>query len=251
MTQTTGEIERNAERTRSDLSATLDEIRGRMEPSHLVDRAFSYARSNGGSDFVRNAASQARDNPLPILLIGAGIAWLMSGRQPGSGPSVGALQGSAMRGSHDARDAVSGLASAVGDAVSAAAGGVRDAVASGKSGVRDASSRVSGMTTSTSDGLQSGAAQVQSAFGQLQRLCVENPIAAGAIGVAIGAAIGAAFPTTETESRLMGAQADDLKATLKAKADEGMERGQRAVQAGLEEAKSEPSKPSSADSTRA
>lgn len=240
MTKSTSELERDAERTRADLSSTLDEIRGRLEPGQIADRAFTYARNNGGSDFLRNAATQARDNPLPVLLIGAGVAWLMSGRKPGTGPSFGDLRGSGGRTAHDARHAASEATSAVGDAMSSAKASVRDAFASGRSSLQDAGSTVGSFASSTSKTFQSGGAQVGQIFGDLPRMCAENPIAVGAIGLAIGAAIGAAFPSTETENRLMGAEADDLKSGLRTKAAEGVDRVERAVEAALDEAKEPP-----------
>ncbi|MFC7054164.1 DUF3618 domain-containing protein [Hansschlegelia quercus] len=237
MTRSTSELERDAERTRAELSSTLDEIRARMEPGRVVDQAFAYARNNGGSDFVRNAATQARDNPLPVLLIGAGLAWLMSGRKPAAGPSLGALHGGGVRTAHDARDLTSSAAAAVGDAMSSASAGMRDALGAGKSGVEGVGAKVGSLASSAGDTLQTGGARIGDAVSELQRLCTENPIAVGAIGLAIGAALGAALPGTETENRLMGSEADELKSALKAKADEQLERGERAMQAGLEEAK--------------
>jgi hypothetical protein len=237
MTKSTSELERDAERTRADLSSTLDEIRTRMEPGRLADQAFAYARNNGGADFMRNAATQARDNPLPVLLIGAGLAWLMSGRKPGNGPSMGDLHSGGVRKAHDARDMTTSAVSAVGDAMSSATSGVRSALGSGRSGVEGVGAKVGSLASSAGDTLHSGGARLGDVVGDLQRLCTENPIAVGAIGLAIGAAIGAALPSTETENRLMGSEADELKLALKSKADEQIERGERAVQAGLEEAK--------------
>lgn len=237
MTKTTGELEREAERTREDLSATLDELRDRIEPGRLVDQAFSYARDNGGADFMRNAATQARDNPLPVFLIGAGLAWLMSGRKPATGPSAGTIHDVAMRRTHDAQDAASGVASAVGNAASALSDTVQGAFRSGKSGASHVGGKVGDMGAATSEGLRSGGARAQDAFGSVQSMFADNPVALGALGVAIGAAIGAALPTTETENRLLGEHADELKSTLKSKAEEGAELGKRAVSAGLEEAR--------------
>ena len=237
MTKSTSELERDAERTRAELSSTLDEIRGRMEPGRIMDRAFSYARVNGGTDFVKNAAVQARENPLPVLLIGAGLAWLISGRKPVAGPSLGDLHSAGLRTAHDAQGAASSASSAVGDAMSSASAGAREAFSSGKAGVHNAGAAMGAFASSAGDTLKSGGEQIRGAAGDLQRFCAENPIAVGAVALAVGAAIGAAFPNTDAENRLMGSQADDLKATAKAKAEEGLERGERAVKAGLEEAK--------------
>jgi hypothetical protein len=237
MTKSTSELEREAEATRAQLAATLSELRNRVEPGALADQAFAYARSNGGADFVRNASAQARDNPLPVLLIGAGLAWLMSGRAPSSGPSASAVGDAAMRRTHDVQNAVSDAVGAVSGAASAAMSGLRDAAASGVSGVSQAGARVGDMGAAMGGGLQSGGARAQDAFGRLQAMFADNPVAIGALGVAIGAAIGAALPATETENKLMGEQADDLKAAAKAAAEEHVELGKKAVSAGLDEAR--------------
>jgi ElaB/YqjD/DUF883 family membrane-anchored ribosome-binding protein len=71
------QLEREAEQTRSQLAQTLDELRERITPGQLVDQAVDYAKDSGGGLFVRNLGRQATDNPLPVALIGAGVAWLM------------------------------------------------------------------------------------------------------------------------------------------------------------------------------
>lgn len=71
------QLEREAEQTRSQLAQTLDELRQRITPGQLVDEAVDYARDSGGGQFFRNLGHQAKSNPMPVALIGAGVAWLM------------------------------------------------------------------------------------------------------------------------------------------------------------------------------
>ena len=71
-------IERDVEARRADLRGTLDELRDRMTPGQVLDEAWQFARGSGGGDYVRNLGTSVRNNPLPVALIGAGIAWLMS-----------------------------------------------------------------------------------------------------------------------------------------------------------------------------
>jgi hypothetical protein len=78
-------IEREVEATRANLTGTLEEIRDRASPGQLFEQALDYAKQSGGTDFARNLAASVRDNPLPLLLIGAGIGWLMlSDRRTGT-----------------------------------------------------------------------------------------------------------------------------------------------------------------------
>ena len=70
-------IERDVERTRANLTRTLDELRDRLSPGQVMDQLTEWAKGSGGAEFARNLGAQVRDNPLPILLVGAGIGWLM------------------------------------------------------------------------------------------------------------------------------------------------------------------------------
>jgi F0F1-type ATP synthase membrane subunit b/b' len=84
------QLEREAEQTRSQLAQRLDELRERITPGQLVDEAVDYAKDSGGGVFVRNLGRQATANPLPVALIGAGIAWLMlsNGRHSANAASI-------------------------------------------------------------------------------------------------------------------------------------------------------------------
>jgi ElaB/YqjD/DUF883 family membrane-anchored ribosome-binding protein len=75
--RSSAEIERDVEQTRSGLSHTLEELRDRAAPGQLFEQALDYARTSGGADMMRNLGQAVRDNPLPLVLIGAGIGWLM------------------------------------------------------------------------------------------------------------------------------------------------------------------------------
>jgi ElaB/YqjD/DUF883 family membrane-anchored ribosome-binding protein len=81
--RSSAEIEREVESTRARLTGTLEELRDRASPGQLFEQALDYARESGGPEFARNLGRQVRDNPLPLLLIGVGVGWLMlSGNRP-------------------------------------------------------------------------------------------------------------------------------------------------------------------------
>ena len=84
--RSSAEIEREVEDTRARLTGTLEQLRDRATPGQLFEQALDYAKQSGGTDFARNLAASVRDNPLPLLLIGAGIGWLvLSDRRGGTG----------------------------------------------------------------------------------------------------------------------------------------------------------------------
>ena len=84
MTRTSEQLEREAEVARSNLAADLDELRHRITPGQIVDEVTDYARDTPLAEFAQNLVRDLRENPLPLLLISAGIAWSIfnSSRRP-------------------------------------------------------------------------------------------------------------------------------------------------------------------------
>ena len=80
MSSSASQIEREVEASRANVEDTVEALKDKMSVGQMVDEAARYFGNTGGSEMVSNLAAQARDNPLPLVLIGAGIAWLMSGR---------------------------------------------------------------------------------------------------------------------------------------------------------------------------
>ncbi len=76
MNARTDEIEAEIDATRARVGADIDELRERLSPGQLVDRAMSYLQHDGG-DFVGNLGRTVRDHPVPVLMLGIGTAWLM------------------------------------------------------------------------------------------------------------------------------------------------------------------------------
>src|SRR5689334_18464908 len=79
------QLERETEQTRSQLSDTLDELRASVSPGRLVDQISERLTDGAPAEFTRNLKEQVVGNPLPIAIIGAGLAWLMLGPRVGSG----------------------------------------------------------------------------------------------------------------------------------------------------------------------
>ena len=72
------ELEREARESRADVERTLDAIQDRLSPGQLVDQVARYMRDNGG-EFARNFGDTVRQNPVPVVLVGVGLAWMMLG----------------------------------------------------------------------------------------------------------------------------------------------------------------------------
>ena len=75
------ELEREVEAKRAEVEENLDALQDRLSPGQLMDQLFDYAKNGNGAEFTRNLGRSMRDNPMPVALIGAGMAWLMAGGQ--------------------------------------------------------------------------------------------------------------------------------------------------------------------------
>jgi ElaB/YqjD/DUF883 family membrane-anchored ribosome-binding protein len=160
MTHDTPAIRRDIERTRSEMSATIDEIQGRLRPSHLAEDAKEAARDaaaglvESAREAVRDAtigkaermvsdvkyrandtktslADTIRDNPLPAAIAAASIGWLFMNRSSRSGMSYGRDGGiarSAGQAVGAATDRAGEMAEMVGERASDVGGGVWDTV---------------------------------------------------------------------------------------------------------------------------
>lgn len=70
------EIEREIEARRARIEDRVDEISARLSPGQLLDEALRFTRQGPGADFTRNLGRSVVDNPLPVALMGASLAWL-------------------------------------------------------------------------------------------------------------------------------------------------------------------------------
>jgi hypothetical protein len=70
-------LEREAEDTLWQLSRTLEELRGRMTPGRVVDQVVDYTRGSPAAEFLRNLGREVRENPMPLVVVGIGILWLL------------------------------------------------------------------------------------------------------------------------------------------------------------------------------
>jgi ElaB/YqjD/DUF883 family membrane-anchored ribosome-binding protein len=79
------EIEQDLDRTRAEVSSTIDAIQSKLTPGQMMDQAFAYARTSLPADFGANLGNTIRDNPVPVALMGIGIAWLAMAGQNADG----------------------------------------------------------------------------------------------------------------------------------------------------------------------
>lgn len=253
------QLEREAEQTRSHIAETLAELRACATPGHVFNQIADRFGDGDGAALVKNLKRQTIDNPVPVALVGAGLAWLMlGGRSSTDGHSDFSGDVARQKGS-EAADKASELASDVGERAESAVEGAKQSAANAGEAVGQAASSVgeqvqgnaSAGYETVSDSARRAAAAVsgsaraagQSTFetgNAVVDFCRSQPVVLAGLGVVIGAALGALLPLTDTENRLMGATSDELKAHAQDVASEQYEAakkvGERALDAAQDEA---------------
>jgi hypothetical protein len=77
MTQSINELEHDIEETRARLDRTIDQIQGRLSPASIVDEMLGTVRQSPASGLYDGALAAVRRNPVPVMLIVAGVGWLV------------------------------------------------------------------------------------------------------------------------------------------------------------------------------
>jgi ElaB/YqjD/DUF883 family membrane-anchored ribosome-binding protein len=240
----TARLEREAEETRAQLEQTLGELRARMSPGQLLDQATGYLRNSSGRAFLGNLRDEVVHNPVPVTLIGAGIAWLaISGtigrRTNGNGHSHlardwGETAATAHDLAHDDRRAgaaqrahrsAEGLVDDARDAMSEAGDSMRE----GMDDVRDRAGTMYDQTMGRARRAAGKAADYGRAArhavepdGALVNFCREQPMLVAGLGIAIGAALGAMLPTSRPERQVMGEASREMKERVRDVASEAL-----------------------------
>lgn len=231
------EIEREIEQTRAEMNRTIDAIQRKLSPGQLMDQAFDYFRSGPGA-FANNFGQALKNNPVPVALVGIGLAWLALGGsrtpsylraspQPSGNGGIGETAGHAMERMGDmassagdyasetasqARARASDMAQGASERVREMADNVRDLAAEWSEGAstmaggaRDMASSARQQAQQLGSTMQDRAARASEGASHLLH---EQPLVVGALGLAIGAVLGAMLPPTRPEDEMMGEMRD-------------------------------------------
>lgn len=79
------QLDRDIDQIRRRISGTVDSLEERLSPTHFVDEAVRVIRLHG-AETAANFGTTVKQNPVALLLIGAGVIWLMKG--PSNTPAV-------------------------------------------------------------------------------------------------------------------------------------------------------------------
>lgn len=256
MTNETDKIEQDINRSRTALNDTIERLGGKLSPGQIVDEAMGLVQGQFGQ-LAGNVGKQVRDNPLPLLLIGAGVGLMVMNQlqhkndapklseddwraehhfrkiehiranTPKAADETDDAYGMRLHGEHaraldikqmagEAYDAFQARVTRTIEGLERRAANVRDTVSGGLS---KAGAYVSDQARHVGD-------MASDAKHQAGDLYTQNPLAAGAIGVAIGALLGSLAPLSSLERAKLQGVADDA---MRAGADLA-ERGANAVE---------------------
>lgn len=241
MSDTSEQIERQTESRRANIAELLGELRQRATPGEVVDNLFGW---DAGRETVRTLGNQVRGNPLPLALIGIGIAWLMAsdgskrserplteaemnqaigyGMSPPE-PQTESATDTARDFAGRMKDKTETLASEAGDAAGTLADKAEQAMDTVKNGAASAMDKAS----SAMDQTMAAGESVQRS---LNMLLEEQPLVLAGLGFALGLAAGAVVPMTDTENDLLGELSDDVRKSAAAVATGTYEDAKAAVQ---------------------
>lgn len=214
--QAMAEIEGQIARTRAELGLTLDAAAVELAPRHLVERGVDmvtdFLSANRPDGISFGAAFRA--DPVPLALIGLGVAWLVAenlglvgGVKFGEGSAAaGEAAASAQQIADHAEPALDGAGAHGGEgwmqrAAGAAQGAVRSIVADGGAVLERAGDYLG-------KALPSGGS-AQHAGGWLKGV-ERHPLVLGAAGLAAGAVVSLLLPTTRREQEIVGEARQDL-----------------------------------------
>ncbi len=98
--------EREADLARAQVHSTIDAIANKLTPGQLMDQSLGYLRRSLPAEFTSQLGRTVRDNPLPVALVGIGLAWLMLNgrREPATRPAAEWASASPEWAGTDARD---------------------------------------------------------------------------------------------------------------------------------------------------
>lgn len=210
------DIEREIEQTRNRLSRDIDELGNKLSPQNLKEEAKS-AIKGAAQGAVSNVSEQARrtgsrlvevirENPLPVIAVGAGVTWLLTQRSRSevSGGKMARYaytgpdrrQGEGWQSGSGIREKVGGTVSGVKDSMS----GVKDSVSEAASSVAERAGELGGEARRQTRRLKTN----------LEHTAEENPLALAIGAAVVGLALGMLLPGTRREDEIMGPARDQL-----------------------------------------
>jgi hypothetical protein len=245
MTRSAEDVEREVEATRGNLDRTAQAIKDKMTAPQIFDEVV-HGLGSTGTRMVNGLGDQVRENPVPLALIGLGLAWLVAGSIRGRDSTYeprtfaqDSYEGvDPYYGEADQAYDEGGQRRSLKDRATETLQGARARITEAVSGVADTpvGERAQALAGSAVDAADSARRAAQQTFtNTLDR----DPLIIGALGVVVGAAIGAALPASRIENRYAGPLRDKVLDKTRTLASDGLDGVRHATRAAYTGVKSE------------
>jgi len=283
MTRSVKELRQESENSRVELTATVhqlrqrisdtaDDIRHKVSPQHVRSEVADYI-NNTTQSWLGALKQKATDNPMqaiaagtavavpllrlargfpvPLLMIGAGLALtsktVRDRTQEAAAPAMDKAREALDDAAGRAQVLLGGVKDEVSSAQDRASGVIEDAHDIAIGVADDFRSRAAQTAGTVADKLRSGRDAAQDAIGQARetgaavkeaaatapakarRAIGDNAALIGGLGIAIGAIIAAALPATKAEGKVMGQASDGVKQAADDATQSGFEAAKNAT----------------------
>lgn len=237
--------------TRNRMDNTLNELGDKLQPRHLVEDAVDYfwtrehqaagKAKESVTKMGRKVVDEVREHPLPSLLIGAGVIWLLSQQRnrtariesgeeagPGLKEKAKEMLGSAKErlqglkeGAKGGTESLKEKASGMKEKASEVSGKAREKIGSALGAASDKSSEIK----------EKAKGYCQQTSQRLHDTSETHPLAVGLGCMVAGILAGVMAPRTRVEDEAFGDRADQVKGEVKEKAEVLKEQGRELAQA--------------------
>lgn len=234
MSMETDRLEADVNASRHRLNDTLSALGSKLSPGQMLDEVLGLAQGQAGQ-FTAKLGRQVRDNPMPTLLIAAGVGLLFMQNRQGhqvdadewrhetsyrsleearwaTPRNTGESDGAYNERVHAAYAKALDLKQMAGEAAHDFKARVEKTVEGVQRRAADLRDRVSSVASDAShfakDQAQRLGQRASDARHRVEDLYQDTPLAVGAIALAVGALIGSATPLTDTERDGLGDVAD-------------------------------------------
>jgi len=213
MTKSPEEVEREVEAARGRIDQTVEALKEKLQPQELFDEA-TRIMGQTSNKVLTTVVEQAKANPLPIALIGMGVAWWALSQK--KTPEYDPYSGQSYYETYEGYDEDTGVGRRLRTKAREAALAAKSTISGAKEKVSSAVAQASAEAGHRAGaakgriGELAGTAQIKAgeagrhARQRLNEAIDTQPLILAAIGLAVGAAIGASIPASRLERRYVG-----------------------------------------------
>lgn len=203
-----GEIQHELEEIRREMATTISEMERDLKPSQIMARAIDRIQEGGAGEFSHNLTRTVVENPVPVVLVGIGLAWLAgASRRQYVGPAeetrFSDVKAKTKERAREAKDRA------------------KDAIDTAEDALGDAAERARELSARGREAARRGAARARSTW-------EKQPLLVGILAAAAGVALASAIPQTRREREIVGPYRERLEERGRGLLEEGKEAAREA-----------------------